>query len=155
MENFKLVSEFLSVATRSFELADRDLLNPNSALPLVMGEFLELDASYKMARGATTPATGPSMAYFQFQGAYDTQALGKGPFLYMHGYEADTKVFEDGIGGGAFALNEPVLVGDLTSGRRGLIPVPSGGLGTSHIVGYVTRMPATNNGFLRFRRVNG
>jgi hypothetical protein len=158
MENFKLVSEFLSVATRSFELADSDLLNPNSALPLVMGEFLEVDADYKMARGAATPALGPSVAYFQFQGAYDTQALGKGPFLYQHEYEVDTKIFEEP--GGAydpFVLNGAVLVGTIAggvhTGRRGVLPQKTTPVAGEYILGYVTRLPANNNGFLRFRRI--
>jgi len=153
MENFKLVSDFLSITTRSFELADAALLNPNSALPLVMGEFLEIDSAYKMARG-TGSGTGLSFAYFQFQGAYDVQALGKGPFLYLNQYEADTKIFEDGIGGGALAMNGPVIVGDLTSGRRGLVPMPAAPAGTERVVGYVTRMPSVNNGYLRFVRVS-
>jgi len=158
MENFKLVSEFLSIATRSFELADKTLLNPNSALPLTIGEFMQLDANYKMARPAGSAGdvlTGPSYAYFQFQGSYDTQALGKGPFLFMHGYEADTKVFEDSVGGGAFALNGPVCVGILSTGRVGLLPLPGTPAGDEYVIGYVTRMPTGNNNFLRFRRTDG
>ena len=152
--NFKLVSEFQTIHRRSFELADTTILNPNNANPLIDGEWLQLDGNYKMARG-TGPggAAEPSYCYFGEQGRYETQAIGKGPFLYMGEYEADTKVF-DSSGLSTTVVGEAMMVDDVTYGaltRKGLKLASS----TNYIVGRTTRLSASNNGFLRFRTVNG
>jgi hypothetical protein len=143
---FNLKSEFQTIHRRSFELAVPALLNPNNANPLIEGEFLQLDTAYKMARGTGVSAV-PSFAYFAEQGRYETQAIGKGPFLYLGAYEADTKVM-DATG---LSVGDPLTVGDVTVAtltRRGLLAVATPG--TDFVVGYVTRLPAANNNFLRF-----
>ena len=78
--NFKLVSEFQTIHRRPFELADASLLNPNNANPLLDGEFLELNAAYRMIRGtsAAVGAPGPAFAYAAERGRYEVQAIGKG-----------------------------------------------------------------------------
>jgi hypothetical protein len=147
---FKLVTEFLQIGTRAFPLADPSILLPSNAEPLVAGEFLQLDTAYKMARGTGEAVTVPSYCYFLEQGAYTAQGLGKGPFLYMHEYEADTLIMDDTT----LAVGSPLMVGDVTIGsgtKRGvkLNDTPA----TKYTVGIVTRLPANNNGYLRFRRV--
>jgi len=148
--DFNLISEFQTIHRRPFELADPTILNPVNANPLVLGEYLQLDAAYKMARGGEAAgATVPSFCYFAEQGRYETQAIQKGPFLYGGFYEADTKVFD---GTGITTVGQPLAVGDVTYGsltRRGILLNPGGGVLT---LGYVTRLPANNNGFLRFIR---
>jgi hypothetical protein len=148
--NFRLVSEFQTIHRRSFTLADPTILNPTNVRPLVEGEWLQLDGSYHMARGGdnagnlTDEAAVPSFCYFAEQGRYETQAIEKGPFLYMGGYEADTLMM-DSTG---LAIGDELAVFDLDIGgviRRGL-----GEQSTGLIVGYVTRLPAANNNFLRF-----
>lgn len=143
---FELKSEFQTIQRRSFELAVPGLLNPNNANPLVEGEFLILDGAYKMERGSGVGAV-PAWSYFAERGRYETQAIGKGPFLYGGFYEADTKVM-DGTG---LAVGAPLTVGDVTVGaltKRGLLAVATPG--TDFVVGYVTRLPAANNNYLRF-----
>lgn len=151
--NFNLVSEFQQIQRRAFELADPTVLNPNSANPILDGEFLELNASYKMARG-TGPATGanvPSFAYFAERGRYEVQAIQKGPFLYLGGYEADTLIMDaTGVTLGMKVVVADVTIATLT--RRGLVRWPAAPVGDEVVVGYVTRLPANNNGFMRFVR---
>lgn len=160
MLDFKLVSEFVTIHRRDFELADPTLLKPASANPLVLGEWLELDAAYKMARfgalggpGGADPGVNPASVFFAEQGRYDTQAIGKGPFLYMQEYEADTKIFDGAAGAGITAIGQALEVADVSIGgviKRGLVRQNTG-----YIVGRVSRLPAANNQFLRFRSVNG
>ena len=152
MQNFRLISEFQTIHRRPFELADPTILDPTNVRPLVEGEFLQLDTSYKMARGGDNdagtldPAAVPSYCYFAERGRYETQAIQKGPFLYMGSYEADTLIF-DGTG---LTLGEALAVVDVDIGgivRRGLGQWASG-----IVVGYVTKLPANNNNYLRFMR---
>jgi hypothetical protein len=144
---FKLVSEFQTIHRRPFELDDATILNPVSSNPLIEGEFLEFTTTtYKMKRGAGAPALIPSFAYFAEQGRYETQALGKGPFLYLGPYEADTMIMD----ATSLAVGDALEVSNVTIGgltRRGLVKYTSG-----FKVGYVTRLPADNRGYLRFIR---
>jgi hypothetical protein len=151
MNNFILKTPFAMVHTRSFELVIPELLDPTysgTGGPLVMGEFLQIDdASYKMERG-TGDAECPSFAFFQAQGAYDIQALGKAPFLFVGPYEAETLVMLDT----SIVVGSPLMVTDITfdgvANRRGLALATA----THYVVGYCTRTPAENNGYLRFIR---
>ena len=152
---FDLKSEFQTIHRRSFELATPAILNPNNANPLILGEFLQLDANYKMARGSAD-GTVPAFCYFAEQGRYETQAIGKGPFLYGGFYEADTKVMDATLEATITAVGQKLMVNDVTIGgltRRGLSALPGAPAGTEYVVGYVTRLPANNNGFLRFIRI--
>lgn len=145
--DFRLVSEFVEIHRRPFELADPTLLDPTIANPLVIGEFLELDTAYKMGRGTANPSTIPSYCFFAERGRFETQAIQKGPMLYMGSYEADTKVMTaTGLG-----VGDALEVADVSFGgqtRRGLVKATTG-----HVVGRVTRLPANNGGFLRYIRV--
>ena len=150
--NFNLKSEFNTIHRRPFELDDVDILDPNNVRPIVDGEWLQLTTTtYKMARGGnnagnlTDEGTVPAFVYFAERGRYETQALGKGPFLYMGVYEADTKIM-DATG---LAVGDVVSIFDVDIGgiiRRGLGERTAAGVA----VGFVTRLPANNNSFLRF-----
>lgn len=148
VQNFKLVSEFQTIQRRPFELATPAILNPTDAQPLLDGEFLELTSAYKMDRGSATPATAPAFAYFAERGRYEVQAIQKGPFLFLGPYEADTLIMSST----ALSLGDPLEVSTVTVGAstwlRGLKVRTTG-----YIIGYVTRLPATNNNFLRFIRL--
>ena len=145
--HFKLVSEFQTIHRRPFELATPAILNPVDTNPLIDGEFLQLTSAYKMDRGAVNPAVVPSFAYFAEQGRYEVQAIQKGPVLYMGWYEADTTVMlATGITLGMALDVADVTIGTVT--KRGLVAHTSG-----HIVGYATRLPGDNSGFLRFIRI--
>ena len=145
--NFQLVSEFQTIQRRPFELGDPTILKPNDANPLVDGEFLELNGSYKMIRGTGT-AAAPSFAVFAERGRYETQAIGKVPMLYLGAYEADTLIFD----GTALLQNSALEVGDVligTATKRGLKLATTG-----LVVGYVTRLPGVNKNKLRFVRAS-
>lgn len=151
---FKLVSEFQTIHRRPFELADPGILKPDNAAPLVEGEFLQLDTAYKMARGSADGVV-PAFAYFAEQGRYETQAIGKGPFLYGNFYEADTMIMDAALEATITTVGQPLMVNDTTIGaivRRGLTALPGSPAGTEFVVGYVTRLPANNGGYLRFIR---
>jgi hypothetical protein len=144
VQNFKLVSEFQTIQRRPFELASPGILDPTDSNPLLDGEFLEIDGSYKMARGSANPATAPSFAYFAERGRYEVQAIQKGPFLFLGAYEADTLIFD----GTTLAVGSKLEVGNVTIGglvKRGLKLATTG-----LVVGYVTRLSAANKNFLRF-----
>lgn len=149
---FKLTSEFQTLHRRSFTFADPSILRPaTSANPLIMGEWLDLTSAYAMQRGAGDLSV-PSWPYYAEEGRYEVQAIEKGPFLYMGQFEADTMVFD---GAAVSTIGQPLFVGDVTYGsltRKGLkgIAAPT----TEVPIGFVTRLPASNNGWLRFIRNN-
>jgi len=148
VQNFKLISEFQPIQRRPFGLGDPDILNPNDTEPLLDGEFLELDSSYKMVRGSGSPATVPSFAYFAERGRYEVQAIQKGPFLYLGQYEAETLIMDSS----GITLGEALEVDTVTVGAatwlRGLVQKTTG-----YVIGYATKLPANNNGWLRFIRL--
>lgn len=161
--NFKLISEFQTIHRRPFGLAVPATLKPSNVRPLVDGEFLQLDAAYKMARGGNNSAGAadediadvPSFAFFAESGRSDTQAVEKGPFLFGNFYEADTIIMDAAAAGGISAVGQALFVGDVDIGgivRRGLMGALGTPAGTEKVVGYVTRLPASNRGYLRFIR---
>jgi len=140
--NFDLVTEVQGLLRRDFAVADRALVNPNNANPLMGGEFLNLDSAYKLVRGADGTF---GMSLFSERGRMDVQALGKVTTLMGGTYEADTRVFTAGglALGGPLQISASVTVDTLT--KSGLAVFSSG-----VTIGYVTRLPANNGGKLRF-----
>lgn len=145
VENFRLHSPVEKVERRDFPVADRSILNPNGANPLLDGEFMELDA--------TTPtkvirAGGDKLcwAVFAERGRSDTQAVGKVPLLYMGAYEADTLIMDStAMTHGAALMVDDVTIATLTKSGLKL----HGG-GSELVIGYVMRLPAQNGQKLRF-----
>lgn len=136
--NLTLISEFQKVTPRDFYLTDPTLLNPNNANPVVDGEWLELDSSYKVIRG-TGNSNNPVWQVFAEKGRYDTQAIGKTTLLFLGAYEAETTIYDST----SLAVGKQLVVADVTVGgltKRGLklLPVASG---TYFVVGRVTRLP--------------
>lgn len=132
-----LVSEVLPVQRRDFYAANTALLNPNNANPLIDGEWLELDSSYKAARG-TGEADTPSFQLFAERGRYDTQSIGKVPLLFLGMYEAQCSV----VNTAGCAVGDALVVQDVTFQsltRRGLAKLGAGA-GQHMIFGYVTRV---------------
>jgi len=144
MTNFELVSDLQSLQRRDFGLADNSLINPNNANPLMDGEFLALDADYKLVRGSTQ---GLGYALFMEKGRYDVQAIKKTMVLFSGGYEANTRVYKPaGLAlGAALMIDAAVTVDSLT--KSGLA-LHTGGI----VIGYVTRLPASNGNRLRFQQ---
>ena len=74
---FELVTELQTLTRRDFPLANPALLQPLNANPVVEGEFLELDANYKLARGSGEGISPLAFPVHTERGRYDTQAIGK------------------------------------------------------------------------------
>jgi len=148
--NFELITELAILTRRDFAVADPTILKPISALPLVEGEWLELDANYKLARGTgTSPASFPVHTE---RGRYDTQAIGKTNVLFAGQYEAETSIFEGAIG--TFVVGYMVKLALVTAGantgRVGLKICTAGVPVTGDVVvGVVTRATAAS-GKVRF-----
>lgn len=142
--NFTLISELMSVQRRDFDLAVTDLLNPINANPLVDGEWLNLNTSYQLQRGAGA-YTKPSWPVFMERGRYDTQAIGKTMVLFGGFYEAETRVADlTGLAVGDYLEVKDVTVDALT--KKGLAEPTSSA--RHWVVGVVTRLPG--GGKVRF-----
>ncbi len=147
---FEVVAPDLSMLYRKpLEVADLGLLDPNSTspVPLIDGEFVQLNAAYKYIRATDTAQL--SYATIEDRGDYGVQASRKLSALFIGGYEADTVVFDAGL----TTLGAAVMHGDVTVGaatRRGLVAWTAA---PNIIIGYVTRTAATNGGRLRFQQV--
>lgn len=132
----------------AMDVADKDLLNPNVAapkVPLMDGEFVTENSEYKLVRATDFGSTVPAYAWIEWRGDYGVQGAGKGAIMKGGTYEADTIVFN----GAGLALHSQLAVGAVTVGgltRSGLVLAAPG----DFIVGYVTKLPATNGGRLRF-----
>jgi len=161
--NFEPVTDILPVQRRDFPLADPTLAQPLNAAALVDGEWLTLNSSYQLLRAsvlasADDPALLISFPLFAERGRYDVQGIAgtKMPVLFRGDYEFDTRVFDAAaaVGSGAAITTplQPLKVATITIGTRnysGL--VGHGGAADTHpIRGYVTRLPASNGGKLRF-----
>ena len=112
--NFELITELQTLTRRDFPVADPTLLKPLASLPIVEGEWLELNASYQLARGTgTSPASFPVHTE---RGRYDTQAIGKTNVLFAGQYEAETSVIEGAIG--TFVPGYMVKLAAVTAGAH-------------------------------------
>lgn len=163
--NFTPVSDILPIQRRDFALNDPTLANPTNPNCLIDGEWFAINTSYQAVRAATigTPgsfATVRSFPVFAEKGRYDVQAmsLNKVPLLFRGEYEFDTRIFDATAvvhGGAAITfIMQPLKVATVTfSGRNfvGLVGhgAPGGG-DVDPIVAYVTRLPSSNGGQLRF-----
>ena len=141
--NFELVTVVQNCLRRDFVVADRTLIDPTNANPLMDGEFMNIDANYKIIRGINQSV---GYALFAERGRYDVQTIGKSPILFMGGYEANTRVFTPGgiTHGCALEISAAVSLDGTKSGLKVWAAGP--------IIGYVTRLPANNGGRLRFQQ---
>lgn len=164
-DNFAPKSSIIDVWVKSFPLSDPTLADPTNSVALVDGEWMKLDSTGAKIVRATTigsvgnEATARSYPYWAEKGRMDVQASGerKGPLIWMHGWEADTRIFDAavtvGTGSPITAIDQPVKVATITIGSRnysGIVGSDSSDPG-AFIVGYVTKLPANNGGKLRIR----
>lgn len=156
-----LISEVLPVQRRDFSVAVSAILNPDDANPLLDGEWLSLDAAYKLVRYSDTTAvvggatinygvTVPSFQVFAERGRYDTQAIGKVPVLMIGGYEAETTIANDPAG--TMAVNDALIIASVTvggvAGKKGLKKLPTD-VGRYLVVGHVTRISGAKVRYLK------
>lgn len=130
----------------SHEVADKDLLNPNVAypkVPLMDGEFLQLNSEYKLVRA--TDLAAPAFAWMEWRGDMNVQGSGVGAIIKGGTYEADTIMYDIA----SLAVGSPLMIGTVTVdglSHTGLVLHTA----SNWIVGYVQKMPASNGGRLRF-----
>jgi len=161
--NFEPVCDVLPITRRDFSLADKTLADPLNAVCLIDGEWVTLDSSYKAIRAATIGSVGNlatlrSFPLFAERGRYDVRAMAdvKMPVLYMGPYEFDTRIFDASVALGSGAaittVLQPLKVATVTIGTRNVVGLVGhgGSADASPVVGYVTRLPASNGGKLRF-----
>jgi hypothetical protein len=165
IQNFLPLDDMLYIRTRSFEVADAQLIQPGNAVSLVDGEWVSLNSSGKLIRASAvgTP-NDPSTVWRPFPiytplGSSDAMAMAD-PMLAVifggDGTEWSTHVFNAGvtIGGGAPITfrHQPLKVATITltsavNGVRnfsGLVG-HGGAADTAPVVGIVTEVPTGNN----------
>lgn len=161
--NFEPVTDILQVHRRDFVLADPTLADPTNAVALVDGEWMTLNAAYRIVRAADIatpddPALLRSFPLWAERGRYDVQAMAnrKMPVLFAGSYEFDSRIFDAaavvGAGAAITAVLQPLKVATITIGARnycGLVG-HGGAADANPVVGHVTRLPANNGGKLRF-----
>jgi hypothetical protein len=147
--NFTLITELQTLNRRDFPLGDVTLLNPTGTTPLIDGEWLELDGTYKLVRGTGYNANPLVFPVHTERGRYDQQALGKANVIFLGMYEAETTVIHASAG----TIGVPLVVGDPgATGRRVLAGRTVGTVAKGDIVvGYVSKViSATKIRFIHF-----
>ena len=162
--NFEPVSDINPIHRRDVPLADPTLANPGNAVCLVDGEWMTFNSSAKLIRASdvtTLGAVASTLAFplFAERGRYDVQAMAerKMPVLFLGQYEFETRIFDvaAAINGAAniaiTSMLQPVSVMTIALGGRNYSGLVGRALTANvPIVGYVTRLPASNGGRLRF-----
>ncbi len=158
--NFEPVSDIMSVHRRDFELADKTLAAPDNALALVDGEWCTLDTNYKLIRACDVTNTSAKAAVKSFpvftqKGSSDRAGMSmkKTDVIFRGEYEFDTRVYDAAAGTAPIATPlQGLKVATIVIGSRNFVGlIGHGGSGdTDPVVGYVTRLPASNGGKLRF-----
>lgn len=142
VQTYKLVTEVLAQTRRDFEVNSINYVDPEHTDVILMGEYVELNAAYKLIRG--TGAAYPQFPVFVEKGRSDIQAIRMLTVLFIGGFEADTLVFDGTPALGAALEVDPAVtyLGKTVSGLRTW--------GAGYVAGYVTRTAATNNNYLRY-----
>lgn len=147
--NFELITELQNLVRRDFPVADPAMLRPLDASAVVEGEWLELDANYKLARGTNYGSLAVYPLHME-RGRMDTQSIGKTNVLFLGQFEAETAVVDaTGLSVGSKLMVKTLTAGPFT-GKRGL--ALSDGKAGAVEVGYVTKLPAS--GKVRFVRTS-
>ena len=161
--NLEPVTDVLNIWRKDLPLADKTLADPLNAVALVDGEWMTLNASYQWVRASAVgtpadPATVRSFPLFNERGRSDRMGMAdkKTTCLFRGEFECDTRIYDAtaAIGSGAAitSVMQPLKVATIAIGARsytGLVG-HGGSADTAPIVGYVTRLPASNGGKLRF-----
>jgi hypothetical protein len=173
-ENFKPVSDVMPIVRRDWILADKTLTNPSNPLSLIDGEWMTLNGVGQMIRAVditqtlgTSALNVLSWPLWAENGRYDVQAIAdcKMPLLWLNAWEFETRIYDPAEVSGAngapiAAMLQPLKVASISVGGVYGVRTLSGLVGhggsndTDRIVGYVTKLPAANNGWLRLRGGN-
>lgn len=148
-QTFELVDPVTPLNRGVYALADKTLLHPDNANPLVAGEFMQLDANGNLVRG---DGSVPAFAVLDGYGRSDTQALGSVALLTTGQYIANTYVYDAAAPPTLGAL---LMVDTVTNAAKSLTNkagLKIHGGGADIICAYVLRTAASNNGYLQFIR---
>ncbi len=161
--NFEPISNLLNIERRDFPLADKTLVNPLNTVALVDGEWMKVNDANQAVRASDVatpgdPATGIAMPLWMQRNSLDNQAMSarKVALITTPGSEWETRVFDSsvavGSGAAITANGQPLKVATVTIGGRNYCGLVGSTFNdNANIVGYVTRLPSTNGGKLRFR----
>jgi hypothetical protein len=154
--NFELITELQMTARRDFPLAAPSILNPLDAAALVEGEWLRLNADYKLERGTGEETNAAVFPVHTERGRYDTQAVQKVNVIFAQMYEAETTIADlTGLVVGDALTVQTVVIGGvnrrglakrLTAGGPPAVPTNAGAV----VVGYVTKITGTKLRFIHF-----
>ncbi len=157
--NFEPVSDITPLWLRDLALADPNLADPLNAVAIVDGEWLTLDTNYKWVR--TTDITNlasisavKSFPCFSERGRSDRMGMSqkKTDAIFRGEYEFDTRIYDSAVGTPITTVMQPLKVRTIAIGTRnfsGLVG-HAGSADTDAVVGFVTKLPASNGGKLRF-----
>jgi hypothetical protein len=168
--NFEPMSDMITVTRRNFPVVDRTLIDPFNANVYLDGEWMVVTNEQKIQRATDLALDGAKVSYngnivppylwWNERGRTDVQALGSGTLLYAGWYEGETRIFkatakQDGNAPEQYPaisyVGQPLQVATITVGTRVLSGLVGAVDATVMIVGFVTRLPATNGGKLRFQ----
>lgn len=158
--NFEPVSDILPIWRRDLPLADGTLADPTNALCIIDGEWLTLDTNYKLIRAcdvnnSSAVAAVKSFPCFSEKGRSDRMGMSskKTDILFRGEYEFDTRVYDAAAGAHAITtVLQGLKAATIVVGSRNYVGLigHGGSSDTDPVVGYVTRLPASNGGKLRF-----
>lgn len=165
--NFEPISDMLPTTRRNFPLADKTLIQPLNANVIVDGEWMTINSAGQLLRATTIGSVGNEPGNYTFilvpswaeRGRTDIQATAdkQYPVIWDGTWEFDTRIFDAaavvGTGAAITQVGQPLKVATITFGGRnfsGLVGATFNEAAPAKFVGYVTRLPAQNNGKLRF-----
>lgn len=155
---FELITELQATIRRDFPVdsGSEAILNPlgvgvtATTLPLVEGEWLELNSSYALVRGTGIgiPAVFPVHTE---KGRYDVGAIKKVNVIFLGMYEAETQICPAAGTIAGYSVGDELMIGDVTVGgvtRRGLLK--SDGTDNRVLGGFVTKVTGSKLRFVHF-----
>lgn len=172
--NFRPYGDVITVVRRDFPPADKTLVDPdNIGTNFIDGEWVTQDSNGKLIR-PTNIATALDPAGTKLcwpiwvePGRSDimSQSEKKFPILWQGDWEFESMIFDPaavvGSGAAITLMHQPLKIATITLGsvsggsRKFSGLVGHGGSGDSaQAVGYVTRLPTANGGWLRMRGGN-
>ena len=150
-----LLSPVNDVFRRDRDVADTTILDPTEADALLAGEWVTLDgASEKLARVGAAPVAH-AWQVFTPKGDYSAQAIGKVTILQLHEYEGETDLWNP-ADSGALAIGTELTAHEVANvlGDGVARPVLTIAAVGEPVLALTTKLPANNNGKVRYMRVS-
>ena len=169
-ENFRPYRDIIGLVRQDVIYADPTLVDPLNPVGVIDGEWMTLDSNGKLIRGVDitltvgTAASQYTWPVWRELGAYDVQAQAekKAPIIWLGQWEFETRIFDASATAGTNGLAittmlQKVKVCSISLGGyfgtrtlAGLVG-HGGSTDTDPAVGYVTRLPSANSGWLRIK----